>query len=185
MKTTALLLLTSTLYASQWYTATSLSVGTKSIDHLSDGFEFKAEQYFINDAVPKLYYKAGYFHEQLKVWDSEIDTAENILVGIGYNVFDYKSFFVDLGLSGGYRFSYSTTENDKAYVEYNDPIIIPYGELGVGYSFGRISLRADLLMGLLGQGEAVIFDKTTSQPIGNEVENYDMLHLNFGVAYWW
>lgn len=185
MKLMTLLFLSSAVYASQWYTASSLTVGTKSASNLPQSFEVRIEQYFIYDALPKVYYKAGYFHEQLKIWGSDVDTAENILVGLGYNIIDYKGIFVDLGLSGAYRFSYDTQSYQSTYVEYNDPAVIPYGEIGVGYSFYQITVRMDILMGLLGQGEAVILDEATSAPLSDDVFKYDMLHVNFGVAYWW
>ena len=174
--------LTTALDASEWYTATSLSVGTKSFSHLPQSLEFRADQYFINDALPEIYYKAGYFHEALKIWDTEVDTAENILLGVGYNIVDYKGYFVDLGASGAYRFSTSTATNANAYAEYNDPVILPFAEVGLGYSFDSFTLRMDILMSLIGQGEVTVIDKTTKEQTNY---NYDMLHVNLGVAYWW
>lgn len=186
MKKLLLLILTAMpLLSSEWYTATSVTFGAKSVEHLPYSFDARVEQYFINDSMPKVYYKAGYFHEQLKIWDTEVDTAENILIGAGYNVLDFDGFFIDLGVSASYRFFFSSQSNQDAYVEYTDPIIVPYGEIGTGYSFGRVTLRADFLIGMVMQGEAQIMDSTTDEPLSDETYAYDQIHMNVGISYWW
>ena len=182
MKKLLFFLIASNLYASEWYTATSLTVGTKSFANMPQSTELRLEQYFISDSMPELYYKAGYFHEALKIWNNDVDTAENILIGVGYNIFETNGYFIDLGASASYRFSISAQSNETAYVEYTDPTIIPFAELGLGYSFDNITLRSDILMSLIGQGEAVVVQNTTDN---RESFEYDMLHVNIGVAYWW
>lgn len=185
IKVVALTLASLPLLASQWYTATSLTFGAKSAAHLPSSFDARIEQYFIKDTMPSLYYKVGIFHEQLKVWDTEVDTAENILIGTGYNVFENKGIFLDLGVSAAYRLSYSAQTNETAYVEYDESAIIPYFEIATGYSFGQMTLRADVLIGMGLQGEAQIKESLTNEPLSNEVYTYDQVHVNFGLSYWW
>lgn len=184
-KLVTLVLTSLPLLASQWYTATSLTFGAKSTANLPASFDLRVEQYFINDSVPSIYYKAGLFHEQLKVWDTEVDTAENALIGIGYNLFDYKGLFLDLGMNAAYRLSYSAQTNETAYVAYEEGVVVPYFEVGTGYSFGQMTLRADVLIGTGMQGEAQIMDASTDEPLSDDVYTYDQVHVNVGVSYWW
>ena len=171
------------LFASQWYTATSVTFGAKSAAHFPGSFDARVEQYFINDSTPNMYYKVGVFHEQLKVWDTEVDTADNILIGTGYNVFNNNDLFVDLGVSVAYRLKYTAQKTDTAYIEYGEGDVIPYIEIGAGYSFGQITLRTDILVGT--GGEAQIMDSITDEPLGDKLYTYDQVHINLGISYWW
>ncbi|KIM11168.1 MAG: hypothetical protein KU37_05830 [Sulfuricurvum sp. PC08-66] len=170
------------LSAGDWYTATSVTAGAKYLDQLPSSFDARIEQYFIHSDFSLLYFKVGYFHEQLKAWGiGQVDTAESAQAGIGLNLITLGPIFVDAGVSGAYRFAYTTYGDESAVANYSaEGALVPYGEIGAGISLGQLTLRADFMMGLGGKVNLVDDE-------GNIISTkaYDQFHMNVGLAYWW
>ncbi len=190
-------LLSSTLFAQNWFSATSISFGAKYLDQLDTG-DKKIEQFFIHKAHPKIYYKIGVYEEQLTRWKlddgtyTQADTATSVLIGVGYNLLTLGHFFIDGGLSLGYRFDYRTLETfyeNSLGTQYNlisdysmDDPVIGYLDLGIGFALGSFTIRADI--SATKDGSVKLFDNNTQSYI-TEYMIYKRVHLNLGIAYWW
>ena len=179
------------LLAGQWYTATAFTAGTKYFSEFSSNIDIRLEQYFIHDSTPKLYYKAGYFKEQLYRWALSdgnvfIDGASNVLAGAGYNLLTVGNFFVDGGLSFGYKFDESLITGTASGVDYTSDYdgssLTTFVDLGIGYSIGRYSIKADILYAAA--GEVSLIDATDGT-VTSDPYTFSRLHVNLGVAYWW
>ena len=189
-------------FASSWNTATSFSAGFNTSKEASP-VEWKIEQYLIHSSMPKVYYKLGFYKEslaKLSFSDGTIlnnDTAENILLGVGYNIFTSGTFFIDAGASIGYRVNTQTTtmtSYDNAFatqMEYKsiyDSPFTAYADLGIGYALGKFTLRLDLTIAPQGNAQVTREDlwlMTAPPYLVSEDKTYSRTHLNLGVAYWW
>ena len=170
------------LFGGSWHTAPSITAGAKYLSYFPSSMDTRIEQYFIHEDQHKYYYKAGYFHEQLKAWDTEVDTSHDLQLGAGINLFSFGDAFIDAGLSAAYRFAYNAQQTDSVKVVYSDSPIVPFAEVGLGYSFGDFTLRADFLLGLMisGKAELLASDDTLIASY-----SYSQYHMNMGLLYWW
>lgn len=191
-----LLLCTVPLFAQNWYTATSISLGAKYFDQFDSG-DKKIEEFFIHKAHPRIYYKIGVYSEQLAHWPigngqyTEPDTSTSLEIGAGYNLLTLGSFFIDGGLSMIYRTAYSSNETyykdsigTEYYLlsEYHDDPFGTFLDLGIGVALGSFTVRLDL--SATGDGLVQLKDAMTGNYLSTEV-TYSRAHANLGIAYWW
>lgn len=174
----------------KWYYGTGLVLGVDNkVKHN------RVDIYFLNSKNPSWTYKVGYAQNEISLDDGAIiATANGLVVGAGYNLYSSSSFFADIGLF--YFQLLSEGKYDKTYI----PSTLPPGgyakvktlelksspglELGLGFSFGNLSIRSDITFAnQLVDFEADYYgpDNTKSGQAG---ETTGVLYFTLGLTYW-
>ena len=175
------------------FTGTSLTGGRANSE---TGWLVRVDQYIGTSDYPWVYAKIGVSQESNPEWSAEYSAAgmdiTSAIVGVGFNVIDYKGFFVDIAADYYYTIN-STNFDGKTFNDSNgNPFKIlsttaadstPAIELGVGYSFGSWSLRLDAIM-TTNTGESKIED-SNSGFIHETTEDGGRGYLGLGVTYWY
>jgi hypothetical protein len=178
-----------------WNTASSFSFGAKYFDELETA-DIKVEQFFIHSAVPDIYYKIGFYNEQLAHWEIDgttsttADQGHNLSIGTGYNLFTLGNVFMDIGLSLNYRTGVSDRTTDVTISgspvtivsEYNDEPIAVAAEIGIGFATGSFTVRLDVFAAPNG---SVNLLNAQNQALIQSNVSYSRLHANLGLAYWY
>ena len=184
-KTIFSVLLSFTLFTTlnaEIYTGTSLVGGVSGI-----GTQVRLDQYIGSTDYEMFYGKIGIAQEMSDGDNSPEDiTITSIVAGVGVNVLNVNNFFIDLSGEYYYQIAGGVSKGDKlVYTSFTQPRAIANdidfsslaASVGLGYSFGSWSLRADLIM---------ILNSPDFTYVDGEVEGQEDRNLiGVGVTYWY
>ena len=173
-------------------------IGLRSMRHQ------RIDLYFLNLKYPAWSYKVGYAYQYEFLANAIGDvvarddslTSKSILLGIGYNVYSSGNFFVDTGAF--YRHVIDQSQTNSKYATYSDgsywwaeniKVNSTVGlEIGLGYSFGSITVRSDLTL---------VYPSTTfydeyrnadgtlhSHTSENGILSLPSAYITVGITYW-
>lgn len=183
------------------YTGTS-AVGVVG----SYGYMIRVDQYIGESSNPWVYAKVGVSTESMNISnmtsDGTLEDAvgtsnfgmESVVFGIGFNLIEYKKFFLDFGVDyylqvNGAKFKGEYgTHTDGSYDRItNEPNWNSSAlEIGAGYSIGNWSYRLDGVM-LLNKPEFEYdyYDNTDTYVRSDKLSVKERKYIGLGVTYWW